>query len=233
MCKISEAFFFILLSWFVAWHKYYISYINYCRALYTLLQSERNLPKRGVVPKGGAIEKLVAIVLCCNCTFVVFCCLFSFCHHTLSSYFFTFKLAFLAKRGLGKVTQSLHQTSRRYSISHTGMVGNNLSFHICIHPTISTLKCSLLVFLLLFSFWQNIIIHLGQWPLCGYQQAPLRFIPLLATARPVSSFCESYGKGKLLTETWKCRRISMSRDTQYPQKDTQPFEKVSDYLFFS
>lgn len=26
------------------------------------------------------------------------------------------------------------------------MVGNNLSFHICIHPTISTLKCSLLVF---------------------------------------------------------------------------------------
>lgn len=53
MCKISEAFFFILLSWFVAWHKYYISYINYCRALYTLLQSERNLPKRGVVPKGG------------------------------------------------------------------------------------------------------------------------------------------------------------------------------------
>lgn len=89
-----------------------------------------------------------------------------------------------------------------------------------------------MLFLLLFSFWQNIIIHLGQWPLCGYQQAPLRFIPLLATARPVSSFCESYGKGKLLTETWKCRRIRMSRDTQYPQKDTQPFEKVSDYLFF-
>lgn len=98
-----RSFFFILLSWFVAWHKYYISYINYCRALYTLLQSERNLPKRGVVPKGGgAIEKLVAIVLCCNCTFVVFCCLFLFCHHTLSSYFFTFKLAFLAKRGVGK-----------------------------------------------------------------------------------------------------------------------------------